>query len=70
MYPNLTNIRKQKQITIKEMAHIIGKSPANYYKKENGSVTMTVEEAMVIANFFHESVEVLFAHQADSHFLK
>ena len=60
MYNNLKNIRKEKGYTIIDLGNVIGKSPASYYKKEEGSIIFTVEEALKIADFLKISVETLF----------
>ena len=51
MYKNLEILRKTKKLTIDDMAKVISKSPANYYKKEKGDVSITVKEAILIAHF-------------------
>lgn len=60
MYKNLEKIRKSKNITIKQMAKLISKSPANYFKKERGEVSITVQEAIIISRFFNKKIEFLF----------
>lgn len=60
MYKNLEAVRKNKKLTIEDMSRIISKSPANYYKKEIGSVTVSIKEAILIAKFLNEDIEFLF----------
>lgn len=60
MYINLINTRKAMSLTIFDMSEIISKSPATYYKKENGEVATTVDEALLIAKKLNCSVEYLF----------
>lgn len=60
MYINLENIRKEKSLTIETMAKVISKSPANYYKKEKGKVTISVKEAILISKYLNEDIEFLF----------
>lgn len=60
MYKNLEKIRKKNNITITQMAKLISKSPANYFKKEKGEVTITVQEAIIISRFFKKKIEFLF----------
>ena len=60
MYINLINTRKAMNLTIMDMSEIISKSPATYYKKENGEVITTVNEALLIARKLNRSVEYLF----------
>ena len=63
MYRNLEKIRKQKGLTIDNMAKIIHRSPANYFKKEKGMVSITVKEAISIANFLNQKIEWLFKEE-------
>ncbi|MBQ9314584.1 MAG: helix-turn-helix transcriptional regulator [Clostridia bacterium] len=60
MYKNLETIRKEKNLTINDMAKVINRSPANYFKKERGEVSITVKEAVLLAKFLNEDVEFLF----------
>ncbi len=60
MYKKLAEIRKKKQLTIEDMAKVICKSPANYYKKEQGKVSTTVKEAISISRFLNVPIELLF----------
>lgn len=60
MYRNLELLRKMKGLTINDMANIIMKSPATYYKKEIGTVSITVKEALLIAGRLNSTVEFLF----------
>lgn len=63
MYKNLETIRKMKGLTINDMAKIINKSPATYYKKENDMVSITVKEALKIADKLNSTVEMLFTEK-------
>ena len=60
MYKNLEIIRKEKKLTINDMAKVISRSPANYFKKEKGKVSITVKEAILIAKFLNKDIEFLF----------
>lgn len=60
MYKNLENERKVKNLTINDMAKLISKTPATYYKKEIGNVAITVKEAIIIAKFLNREIEFLF----------
>lgn len=51
MYEKLAAIRKKRKLKLEDLAIVIGKSPANYYKKEVGDVPFTLEEAEKIAKF-------------------
>ena len=61
MYQILKNIRRDKKIPVNVLANKIGlKTTAAYYKKENGNVKFTVDEAIIIAKELKESVENIF----------
>ena len=60
MYEKLKTVREQKKYTIQDMAKVIGKSPCNYFKKENGEVKFTVSEAIKIAKVLKKKVEDIF----------
>ena len=49
MYEKLKEIREKKGYTIEDMAQVINKSPCNYFKKENGDVKFSVNEALEIS---------------------
>ncbi len=60
MYEKLKQIREKKGYSIDDMAKIINKSPCNYFKKENGDVKFSVNEAIAISNFLKCKVEKIF----------
>lgn len=60
MYEKLKELREKKGYTIDDMARIIGKSAPNYYKKENGDVKFSVNEAIEISKFLKTKVEKIF----------
>lgn len=61
MFEKLREIRNRKNISALEMARILGlKTPAAYYKKENGTIKFSLEEADKIAKFLGLPIEVIF----------
>lgn len=60
MYEKLKAIREKKGYNIEDMARVINKSPCNYFKKENGDVKFSVNEAMKISKFLRCKVENIF----------
>ena len=46
MYEKLKELREKKGYTIDDLARVIGKSSPNYFKKENGDVKFSVNEAL------------------------
>lgn len=60
MYEKLKEVREQKGYSIEDMARIINKSPCNYFKKENGTVNFSLNEALQISKFLKCKVEKIF----------
>ena len=60
MYEELKRLRETKGYTIEDMAQLIKKSPCNYFKKENGDVKFSVNEALEISHFLKCKVENIF----------
>ena len=60
MYERLKEEREKKGYTIEDMAEVINKSPCNYFKKENGDVKFSVNEALQISKFLKCQVEKIF----------
>ena len=60
MYEKLREIRTKKGYKIEDMAEVINKSPCNYFKKENGDVRFSVNEALKISRFLKCKVEKIF----------
>ncbi|MBQ3110449.1 MAG: helix-turn-helix transcriptional regulator [Clostridia bacterium] len=56
----LKELREAENIEQRDMAKIIGVSPASYSKKENGIIRCSLDEAKKIADFFHKSIEEIF----------
>lgn len=58
---NLKEFRRTDGIKASTLARLIGlKTNASYYKKENGDVKFTVDEALVIASYLGRKVEEIF----------
>lgn len=61
---NLKEFRRIDGVKAATLARLIGlKTNASYYKKENGDVKFTVDEALVIANHLGRKVEEIFLPQ-------
>lgn len=60
MYEKLKELREKKGYTMEDLANVIGKSVPNYYKKENGDVKFSVNEALKISKFLKCKVETIF----------
>lgn len=58
---NLREIRTSKKISAMDMAAALGlKTEAAYYKKESGSIRITIDEAKIIADKLGEPIELVF----------
>lgn len=56
----LREVRKQKSITVKDVANKLGISESFYYKIETGIRNPTIDLAKRIADFFDKTVDTLF----------
>ena len=60
MHSKLFVLRKEKGVTQKEMASLIGLSSDGYKNKERGKTEFKLSEAFTIAKFFELPVEEIF----------
>ena len=60
MYEKLKEKREKKGYKIEDLAKVINKSPCTYFKKENGDVKFSVNEAIEISKFLKCKVESIF----------
>lgn len=60
MQEKLIIIRKQKDLTQKELANLIGITPKQYGLKENGDCKFNGDEMFKIADFFNMKVDDIF----------
>lgn len=60
MYEKLKEKREGKGYKIEDLAKVINKSPCTYFKKENGDVKFSVNEAIEISRFLKCKVESIF----------
>lgn len=64
----LKDLRKKNKYTLEDMAKLIGlKTPSAYYKKESGKIPFTIEEGIILANFYNVSLEELFCDETSCH---
>lgn len=55
MFKKLKNMRKEQNVTIKHMAELLElKSPSSYWKKENGDVSFSLNEAKKLSIFLEK----------------
>lgn len=58
---NLKEFRRTDGVKASTLARLIGlRTTASYYKKENGDVKFTVDEALLISSHFGRKVEEIF----------
>lgn len=63
---SLKEKRLEAGITCEKMATMLGMTKSNYSKKENGYITVSVNEAIKLAKILNTNVEELFsAEQVD-----
>jgi len=61
MFEKLRRIRNERNISALEMAKLLGlKTAAAYYKKENGTINFTLEEAKKVADYLKMPIEEIF----------
>lgn len=61
MFERLKRVRKEARVTCDEMATLLGlQTRGGYYKKENGDVPFTLEEAQKVARKFDMTVDEIF----------
>lgn len=61
MFERLREIRKEKNIKVKEIIEILGlETEAAYYKKEAGNVPFSLEEGRKISILFQMPIEDIF----------
>lgn len=67
MYTILKNLRKEHNLTHKDMATLINlKTPAAYCKKELGYNIISLKEAKIIADYFGKKIEDIFFNDKPS----
>lgn len=67
LFNKLRDIRKEKKISAVKLANMLGlETKTAYYKKENGTVKFSLEEARTLSLYFKKSIECLFYEECDS----
>lgn len=62
MYHVLRETRKNKNISVIQLTLVLGlKTTGTYYKKEQGNVPITIEEAKKLSKILGVSIEKLFS---------
>lgn len=61
MYQTLRDTRKLQDVSVIDITRKLGlKTTGTYYKKEQGNVPITIEEAKIISKILHTSMDKLF----------
>ena len=64
MLNNLKSLRQKQGLSIYDMAKILSlKSPASYWKKENGDIPFSLKEARILSVYFQKSIDEIFFTQ-------
>ena len=66
MTNKIKKMRKEKNVTVKEIIALIGISKCNYYKKELGQIRFSLDEAHILSKLFDKTIEELFFDKSDS----
>ena len=57
---NIRTLREQLGLKQEDIAEVLGVSLANYNKKENGTVKVSLIEAKKLSDFFGKNIEEIF----------
>ena len=60
MYDKLREARKEKNITIVDLAEVIEKKPSTYAKKEREEIPFTVPEANKILDYLNVDASIFY----------
>lgn len=60
MYNNLRRIRKEKKVSVEELAKLIERTENVFYKKERGLIPFTLEEAKIVADRLNKRIDYIF----------
>lgn len=52
--------RKEKKLTLEDVAKELGTTKSNYYKKECGQIKVSISEAFKLAKIYDTTVDELF----------
>lgn len=59
MYPRIRDLREDKDLSQKELAHTIGMSQTGYSKYETGENDIPTHILIKLAKFYHTSIDYL-----------
>lgn len=58
-FKRIRDLREDRDLYQKDIAHILGISQQYYSEYENGNYTIPVEQLIKLANFYHTSVDYI-----------
>ena len=59
IYPNIRNLREDRDLKQKDLAEILHISPNTYSQYENGVIQLTAETLILLADFYNVSIDYL-----------
>lgn len=61
LFEKLRETRLIEKVTCEQLANLLGfKTKGAYHKKEQGNVPFTLEEAKIVADYFHKNINDIF----------
>ena len=59
IYPNIRNLREDRDLKQKDLAEILHISQNTYSQYENGVIQLTAETLIILADFYNVSIDYL-----------
>ena len=59
LYPNIRNLREDHDYRQRELAEVLHVSQNTYSQYENGVIELTAEKLILLADFYHVSIDYL-----------
>lgn len=59
VFPHIRSLREDKDLKQRELAELLHVSQNTYSQYENGVISLTAEHLIVLAKFYHVSVDYL-----------
>ncbi len=65
IYPNIRNLREDRDLKQKDLAEILHISQNTYSQYENGVIQLTAETLILLADFYNVSIDYLLGRSND-----
>ena len=59
IFPNIRNLREDRDLKQKDLANVLHVSQNTYSQYETGVIELTAEKLILLADFYHVSVDYL-----------